>query len=151
MILPPTSEISHHHKVTNMTMSPTSLSSIFTVKLIFFTVKICTSDIFNSKKLTLSSCMCHTQTWNWTHYSEPVRIVTFNRVHTVTESLITWFKDCQLTHLSLIQIYYPDKATEPPLEVKKLKSKKEIEKLKRANIEVIEREPIRIVYHLLIR
>ena len=69
---------------------------------------------------------------------------------TVTESLITWFKDCQLTHLSLIQIYYPDKATEPPLEVKKLKSKKEIEKLKRANIEVIEREPIRIVYHLLI-
>ena len=26
MILPPTSEISHHHKVTNITMSPTSLS-----------------------------------------------------------------------------------------------------------------------------
>ena len=26
MILPPTSEISHHHKVTNTTMSPTSLS-----------------------------------------------------------------------------------------------------------------------------
>ena len=58
-----------------------------------------------------------------------------------------------MTHLSLIQIYYPDIATEPPLEVKKLKSKKEIEKLKLANIEVIEREPIRIVsikYHYLI-
>ena len=26
MILPPSSEISHHHKVTNITMSPTSLS-----------------------------------------------------------------------------------------------------------------------------
>ena len=26
MILPPTSQISHHHKVTNITMSPTSLS-----------------------------------------------------------------------------------------------------------------------------
>ena len=26
MILPPTSEISHHHKVTNITMSPLSLS-----------------------------------------------------------------------------------------------------------------------------
>lgn len=50
--------------------------------------------------------------------------------------------DCKLTHLSLIQIYYPDIATEPPLEVKKIKSKKEIVKLKRANIEVIEREPI---------
>ena len=54
-------------------------------------------------------------------------------------------KDCRLTHLSLIQIYYPDKATEPPLDVEKLKAKKEIEKLKRANIEVIEREPIRKV------
>ena len=28
MILPPTSEISHHHKVTNITMSPTSLSPV---------------------------------------------------------------------------------------------------------------------------
>ena len=58
-----------------------------------------------------------------------------------------WYpsKDCQLTHLSLIQIYYPDKATEPPLDVEKLKAKKEIEKLKRANIEVVEREPIRKV------
>ena len=28
MILPPTSEISHHYKVTNITMSPTSLSPI---------------------------------------------------------------------------------------------------------------------------
>ena len=28
MILPPTSEISHHHKVTNITMSPTSLSPL---------------------------------------------------------------------------------------------------------------------------
>jgi len=28
MILSPTSEISHHHKVTNTTMSPTSLSPI---------------------------------------------------------------------------------------------------------------------------
>ena len=28
MILPPTSEISHHHKVTDITMSPTSLSPI---------------------------------------------------------------------------------------------------------------------------
>ena len=26
MIMPPTSQISHHHKVTNITMSPTSLS-----------------------------------------------------------------------------------------------------------------------------
>ena len=26
MILPPTSQIGHHHKVTNITMSPTSLS-----------------------------------------------------------------------------------------------------------------------------
>ena len=50
-----------------------------------------------------------------------------------------------MTHLSLIQIYYPDKATEPPLDVEKLKAKKEIEKLKRANIEVVEREPIRKV------
>ena len=57
----------------------------------------------------------------------------------------SWSKDCQLTHLSLVQIYYPDKATEPPLDVENLKSKKEIEKLKRANIEVIEREPIRKV------
>ena len=28
MILSPTSQISHHHKVTNITMSPTSLSPI---------------------------------------------------------------------------------------------------------------------------
>ena len=30
MILPPTSQTSHHHKVTNITMSPTSLSPIST-------------------------------------------------------------------------------------------------------------------------
>ena len=37
MILPPTSEISHHHKVTNITMSPTSLSLIFFFqKCLFF-------------------------------------------------------------------------------------------------------------------
>ena len=29
MILPPTSQIGHHHKVTNVTMSPTSLSPLF--------------------------------------------------------------------------------------------------------------------------
>ena len=29
IVLPPTSEISHHPKVTNITMSPTSLSPIF--------------------------------------------------------------------------------------------------------------------------
>ena len=29
MILPPTSKISHHHKVTNITMLPTSLSPLF--------------------------------------------------------------------------------------------------------------------------
>lgn len=50
--------------------------------------------------------------------------------------------DCQLTQLSLIQIYYPDKANEPPLDVPKLKSKMEIKKLKRASIEVIQREPV---------
>jgi len=50
--------------------------------------------------------------------------------------------DSQLSQLSLIQIYYPDKADEPPLDVQKLKSKKEIEKLKRVNIEVIKRESI---------
>ena len=31
MILPPKSESSHHHKVTNITMSPTSLSPNFIV------------------------------------------------------------------------------------------------------------------------
>ena len=33
MILSPTSEISHHHKVTNITMSPTSLSPFFIEKV----------------------------------------------------------------------------------------------------------------------
>ena len=32
MILPPTSEISHQHKVTNITMSPTSLSPYQKIK-----------------------------------------------------------------------------------------------------------------------
>ena len=33
MILPPTSEISHHHIVTNITISPTSLSPISSIIL----------------------------------------------------------------------------------------------------------------------
>ena len=40
MILPPTSEISHHHKVTNITMSPTSLSTFwFPIKRYINSVK----------------------------------------------------------------------------------------------------------------
>ena len=35
MILPPTSQISRHHKVTNITMSPTSLSPIKAFRFFF--------------------------------------------------------------------------------------------------------------------
>ena len=35
MILPPTSQIGHHHKVTNITMSPTSLSPKFSSSHLF--------------------------------------------------------------------------------------------------------------------
>ena len=38
MILPPTSQISHHHKVTNVAMSPTSLSPIFLTQQNDFTL-----------------------------------------------------------------------------------------------------------------
>ena len=34
MTVPLTSEISHHHKVTNITMSPTLLSPIQTIKML---------------------------------------------------------------------------------------------------------------------
>ena len=39
MILPPTSEVSHHHKVTNKTMSPTYLSPSYSVRVSLFLVE----------------------------------------------------------------------------------------------------------------
>ena len=69
MILPPTSQISHHHKVTNITMSPTSLSP----KCFF---------INHFGKIVKSSCICicisfdmwnciwtRTRSWHWNRKS----------------------------------------------------------------------------------
>ena len=60
MILPPTSEISHHHKVTNITMSPTSLSPFEQVK----TRHLSLADTFNLTPMgwTVQPKICAIQT-----------------------------------------------------------------------------------------
>jgi len=63
MIFPPTSEINHYHKVTNITMSPTSLSPVY-----------CWEDDSNGKTailsehINLSHYELHPREFRWSNY-----------------------------------------------------------------------------------
>ena len=90
MILPPTSEISHHYKVTNITMSPTSLSPIFS----FYFVKIRILDSFMMheilSKATSGGYFRNSKVLLWTQI----------------QFWILWLKICRL--LNLFLAFLPD-------------------------------------------
>ena len=79
MILPPTSQIRHHHKVTNITMSPTSLSPLFLIDII----KPIQENSTDEEKIKMYACLGEMEmalplSFNNNIHLTPFEAITFN-------------------------------------------------------------------------
>ena len=107
MILPPTSEISHHYKVTNITMSPTSLSPIF---LFYFVKKKENSNfglIYDARNF-IKGCLVFHRTFRNKFLATSGGYFRNSKVlfWTQIQFWILWLKICRL--LNLFLAFLPD-------------------------------------------